>query len=61
MCLKIGPPDEEALDTKFSVRPFAIECLKAANEKFEVAVFTAGYDWYAEPIIKHLDPEGKLI
>jgi hypothetical protein len=26
-----------------------------------VAVFTAGYDWYANPIIDKLDPEGKLI
>lgn len=31
------------------------------NAKYEVAVFTAGYDWYANPIIDEIDPEGKLI
>ena len=32
-----------------------------ANEKFEVAVFTAAYEWCAKPIIDFLDPDGTLI
>ena len=43
------------------VRPFLHECLWAANMDYEVAVFTAGYDWYANPIIDKIDPSGTLI
>ena len=43
------------------VRPYAYECLRAANTDYEVAVFTAGYDWYANPIIDKLDPGRNLI
>ena len=28
---------------------------------YEVAVFTAGFDWYANPIIDKIDPSGTLI
>ena len=35
--------------------------MKAVNENFEVAVFTAGEQWYADPIIDYLDPTGELI
>lgn len=59
--LILGPPGEEAVETVFSIRPFAIECLKKANENFEIAVFTAGHDWYATPIIDYLDPSKELI
>lgn len=43
------------------LRPYLHECLQAANEDYEVAVFTAGYDWYANSIIDKIDPSGKLI
>ena len=49
------------MSTGFSIRPYALDCLKVANKYFEVAVFTAGHDWYANPVIDYLDPEGKLI
>ena len=54
---------EEGLNFKvsFSVRPFALECLAAANKFYEVAIFTAGHSWYANKIIDHLDPQGELI
>lgn len=38
-----------------------MQCLKKANKNYEVAIFTAGFDWYANPIIDFLDPEGTLI
>jgi len=47
--------------TGFTIRPYALECLKAANKYYEVAIFTAGFDWYADPIIDYLDPKGELI
>lgn len=43
------------------VRPYLRDCLRAANIDYEVAVFTASYDWYANPIIDKIDPSGKLI
>jgi TFIIF-interacting CTD phosphatase-like protein len=43
------------------VRPFLLECLRAANMDYEVAIFTAGFDWYANPIIDKIDPSGTLI
>ena len=43
------------------LRPYLQECLRAANIDYEVAIFTAGYDWYANPIIDEIDPTGTLI
>lgn len=49
------------MKTGFTVRPFAIECLKAANKNYEVAIFTAGFDWYADVILDYMDPKNELI
>lgn len=57
----VTPSTGESVKTGFSIRPYAIECLRKANELFEVAVFTAGNHWYANPILDYLDPHGKLI
>jgi CTD small phosphatase-like protein 2 len=35
--------------------------LEAANEDFEVIVFTASHSCYADVVLDHLDPTGKLI
>ena len=45
----------------FSVRPYARRCLAYANRYFEVAIFTAGKQWFANPILDFLDPNGTLI
>lgn len=55
-------PDQTSnFEQGFFKRPFLKECLRAVNRDYEVAVFTAGYDWYANPIIDRLDPEGRFI
>ena len=56
-----APMSGEVVKTGFTIRPYALECLKEANQFYEVAIFTAGYDWYADPIIDYLDPTGQLI
>lgn len=56
-----NPEDGENIKAEFSIRPFTKECLIEANKYFEVAVFTAGLDWYANPIIDKIDPKGDLI
>ena len=44
-----------------NVRPYAIECLKEANKKYQVAVFTASHKFYADVVLDYLDPTGELI
>lgn len=44
-----------------NIRPFARDCLEAANQHFQVVVFTASEQEYADPIIDYLDPDGTLI
>lgn len=46
-----------------SVRPYVRECLKFANKYFEVGIFTASHQWFAEQVIDHIDddPNNKLI
>jgi CTD small phosphatase-like protein 2 len=43
------------------VRPFSRNCLVEANKYFEVAIFTAGNEWFADKIIDFLDPDNSLI
>lgn len=55
------PSTGETEKIGFYVRPFVQECLRAVNSEYEVAIFTVGTDWYADPIIEMLDPDGTLI
>lgn len=55
------PATEEMQTGGFFVRPFAKECLESLKAKYEVAIFTIATDWYADPIIDLLDPDGSLI
>ena len=32
----------EKVKTGFSIRPYALECLRQANQYYEVAIFTGG-------------------
>ena len=53
--------EPEPVYAGINIRPYAIECLKAANVHFQVVVFTASEQEYADPIIDYLDPTGELI
>ena len=53
--------DGELVEAGVNVRPFAIDWLKAANEIFQVIVFTASHKCYADVVLDHLDPTGELI
>ena len=50
------PASGEAIKASFSVRPYTRECLELANKYYEVAIFTAGNEWFADKIIDYLDP-----
>lgn len=53
--------EPELVYAGINIRPYAIDCLKAANVHFQVVVFTASEQEYADPIIDYIDPTGELI
>lgn len=59
--LQIKFDDEDIVDAGINIRPYAIDCLKAANEHFQVIVFTASHQSYADVVLDFLDPTGELI
>ena len=61
--IEMTPPDSDGdvFQSGFFIRPHVYDLLRTANLDYEVAVFTAGYDWYANPILDYLDPDGTLI
>ena len=54
-------PTGEFLRVGVNIRPYVKECLKAARKHFEVVVFTASQQYYADPILDYLDPRRNLI
>lgn len=59
--LKINFPNGEVVEAGINVRPYAIECLREANKKYQVAVFTASHKFYADVVLDYLDPKRELI
>jgi CTD nuclear envelope phosphatase 1 len=47
--------NEEIIPSNFYVRPYYRDLLEECNKYYEVAVFTAGYDWYANQILDKLE------
>jgi Dullard-like phosphatase family protein len=54
-------PTGETVQAGINVRPFAIECLREVNKDFEVFVFTASHQCYANVVLDYLDPGKELI
>ena len=52
----------EGFDEQFRVklRPDLLEFLEEMSCHYRLAVFTAGREEYARPILKHIDPQGKF-
>ena len=51
----------EGREAAVTVRPFAHECLREASRMFEVAVFTAGQEGYANQVLEVLDPRREFV
>jgi Dullard-like phosphatase family protein len=59
--LPVTFPNGEVINAGINIRPFAQECLKEVNKYFEVFVFTASHQCYANVVLDYLDPTGELI
>ncbi len=59
--LNVAFPNGEIVKAGINVRPYAIECLKEANKKYQIVVFTASHKFYADEVLNFLDPTGELI
>jgi CTD small phosphatase-like protein 2 len=59
--LDITTPEGLKAVTSINVRPHAIECLREAAKIYEVIVFTASVQSYADAVLNYLDPTGELI
>ena len=57
--VKIIFPDNRECYAGINLRPYLTECLEVASGLFEVIVFTASRQFYADAVINHIDPEGK--
>ena len=60
-CLRSGNnKDTNKIRNKFNVRPYAIKFLNNVSEFYEVVIFTAAIQLYADPIIDDIDPCSKI-
>lgn len=59
--LDISFPNNTKIKAGINIRPYARECIQEISEHFEVIVFTASHECYANVIIDHLDPHKKYI
>lgn len=59
--LEVKFPNGEVAEAGINVRPYALECLKEAAKDFQVVVFTASHQSYADVVLDYLDPKRELI
>jgi CTD small phosphatase-like protein 2 len=48
------------VDVDLTIRPYALTFLKKMAKKWEVVIFTASHQSYADAILDELDPDGRL-
>jgi CTD small phosphatase-like protein 2 len=49
--------EDETVYAGINIRPYIIECLEEAAKNFQVIVFTASHQTYADAILDYIDPE----
>lgn len=59
--LEIEFPGEETVLAGINIRPYIIECLEEARKNFQVIVFTASHQTYADAILDYIDPNHEYI
>lgn len=58
--IKINFPDGEIVTAGLNVRPYAIETLRALSENFQIVIFTASHQNYADAVLDFIDPGWEL-
>ena len=58
--LEIDFPGEETVCAGINLRPYLMQCLQEANKSFQVIVFTASHQTYADAILDYIDPQNEL-
>ena len=53
--------DNEIVVAGINIRPYIIECLQEVSKNFQVIVFTASHQTYADAILDFIDPNHELI
>lgn len=61
MNLELKNPDGRVEHIGVMIRPYCYEFLERMSQKFELVVFTAAKQEYAEKVVKNLDPHNKMI
>ena len=59
--LGIDFPVDETVYAGINIRPYVIECLVEASKNYQVIVFTASHQTYADAILDYIDPTKELI
>ena len=58
--LPIEFPCGDIIEAAINVRPYVQRCLTNASEHYQVIVFTASHQSYADAILDYIDPEGLI-
>lgn len=58
--IPLDPENTDFADAGINIRPHLYECLRQANENYQVIAFTASDQQYADAILDFLDPEREL-
>lgn len=57
----VDPARLNTIDMKVVVRPYATQFLKKLSKAYEIIIFTAAQQFYADPIIDLLDPDRQFV
>ncbi|CAD8138950.1 unnamed protein product [Paramecium pentaurelia] len=58
--IMVNMPNEGMVKTKINVRPYCQQMLKLLSNHFELILFTAAYQYYADKALELIDPDRKL-
>ncbi len=61
IALSITFPNNSSITAGINVRPYTTECLRELSKYFDIVIFTASHECYANVIIDYLDPKGDIV
>jgi CTD small phosphatase-like protein 2 len=59
--IAISFPGGSAMKAPVNIRPHTVEVLKELAKEFELIIFTASHEAYANAVINYLDPKKEII